>query len=65
MVMVCHEALQRLFERQGLQVAQFVTNGDQDDELYANTTIYIVQSIEAHQNSWGTSIRFAVSAQRF
>jgi hypothetical protein len=46
-VRVCHEVLQRLFEKQGLQVAQFVTNGDQDDEIYANAASLISEVIDS------------------
>ncbi len=46
-VRVCHEVLQRLFEKQGLQVAQFVSDGDQDDDLYSNAALLITQAIDA------------------
>jgi len=35
-VAVCHAVLERVFERQGLEVAQFVCNGPKDDELYTD-----------------------------
>jgi len=47
-VSVCQDVLQRLFERQGLQVALFVTDGDQDDEVYANAAALIVEVIEGN-----------------
>ena len=49
-VRICHDVLQRLFEKQGLQVAQFVSDGDQDDELYANAAILINASIDGDQS---------------
>jgi hypothetical protein len=35
-VPLCHSVIERIFEKQGLQVAQFAVDGEQDDELYAN-----------------------------
>lgn len=35
-VRLCHVALERVFERQGLQVAQFAHGGEESDELYEN-----------------------------
>lgn len=37
-VSVCHSSLEGVFERQGLQMAQFVTDGDGDDELYTDVS---------------------------
>lgn len=35
-VSVCHASLEKVFERQGLKLAQFIHNDDVDDELYTN-----------------------------
>jgi hypothetical protein len=35
-VATCHGVVERLFERQGLQLAQFATDGQDEDELYSN-----------------------------
>ena len=35
-VEVCHGVFERIFEKQGLQVAQFVADRDQDDDLFTN-----------------------------
>ena len=33
----CHKTLERLFEKQGLEMARFITNeDDEDDDLYSN-----------------------------
>ncbi|MCF3948189.1 hypothetical protein [Acidiphilium iwatense] len=47
-VAICQDVLQRLFEQQGLQVAQFVTDGDQDDELYANAAALITEAVDVN-----------------
>ncbi|WP_152047602.1 hypothetical protein [Aureimonas psammosilenae] len=35
-VTTCHSTLERVFERQGLNMALFITNGTEDDELYTD-----------------------------
>ena len=55
-VATCQDALQRLFERQGLEVALFVTNGEQHDELYMNATNLIVESLDANDALVGNPI---------
>lgn len=35
-VAVCHSSLERVFEHQGLKLAQFIDNADEDDELYTD-----------------------------
>lgn len=35
-VAACHSTLERVFEHQGLEMAQFVCNGPKDDELYTD-----------------------------
>lgn len=42
---VCHSTLERVFELQGLEVAQFITNGSRDDELYNNVTDILSQIV--------------------
>jgi len=63
-VKICHDVLQRLFEKQGLQVAQFVTDGDQDDDLYANAAILIASSIDSDSSLIGnrSTLRFACTS---
>lgn len=42
----CHETLERTFERQGLQVALYATDGAQDDELYTDVASILTQVVD-------------------
>lgn len=51
---VCHSVLERIFEKQGLEVALFVTDGEADDELFANAAdivSFAVEELEIGQES--------------
>ncbi len=62
-VTICHTALERVFERQGLQVAQFAHNGEEDDELYANVADLVAKLIdENHALDDRTTVRRIVLA---
>ncbi|MES2986607.1 MAG: hypothetical protein V4808_01750 [Pseudomonadota bacterium] len=45
-VKVCHAALEKVFEHQGLQLAQFVQNSEQDDELYTDVAAFATTVID-------------------
>jgi hypothetical protein len=45
-VSVCHDTLERVFERQGLGVALFATNGAQDDELYTDVASILTSAVD-------------------
>ncbi|SFP62353.1 hypothetical protein [Sphingomonas rubra] len=46
-VAACHETLERTFERQGLQVALYATDGAQDDELYTDVAALLTDVVDA------------------
>lgn len=46
----CHSTLERVFERQGLQVAQFATNGPMDDELYTDVAEILTSVVDSLPN---------------
>lgn len=50
-VAVCHSSLEAVFERQGLQMAQFVTDGDGDDELYTDVSKILSNVVDRLQVS--------------
>ncbi|MDK4739419.1 hypothetical protein PH547_11095 [Rhizobium sp. CNPSo 3464] len=45
-VATCHSSLERVFERQGLQMARFVTDGDGDDELYTDVAQIVSKEVD-------------------
>ena len=42
---VCHKTLERVFEHQGLKVAQFVTNDDVDDEMFTDVAEIATEAV--------------------
>jgi hypothetical protein len=42
---VCHTALERVFEHQGLKLAQFVQNAAEDDELYTDVARIATEAV--------------------
>jgi hypothetical protein len=49
-VEVCHQTLEKLFERQGLHVAQFMTDDDQDTDLVQNVADIIGAVLDSRPN---------------
>lgn len=47
----CHETLERVFERQGLEVAKFATNGIADDELYSDVATILSDFVDTLKNT--------------
>jgi hypothetical protein len=45
-VTTCHSVIERTFERQGLQIAQFVTTGDDGDGVYTNVAELVTAAID-------------------
>jgi hypothetical protein len=46
MLAACHETLERAFERQGLQVALYATDGARDDELYTDVAAILTDVVD-------------------
>lgn len=66
-VSACHSALERVFERQGLQVAQFACNGATDDELYtdvADILAAVVDRLQISDEDKGVVRRAALASLR-
>jgi hypothetical protein len=49
-VRLCHLTLERVFERQGLQIAQFAHSGEESDELYEDVAA-VVADLVAHDET--------------
>jgi hypothetical protein len=45
-VHACHDTLERVFEKQGLEVALFATNGARDDELYTDVSQLLTDAVD-------------------
>ena len=45
-VAACHSTLERVFEHQGLEMAQFVCNGPRDDELYTDVNEILSKEVD-------------------
>jgi hypothetical protein len=57
-VQTCHAVLERIFEHQGLEVARFASDGDEDDELYTNAADLIAEVVdEAKGNDHSATVR--------
>jgi hypothetical protein len=66
-VAACHSTLERVFERQGLQMAQFVCNGPADDDVYtdvAGILSEVVNRIEISAENKGIIRRAALASLR-
>lgn len=47
-VSTCHDVLERSFERQGLQVAVFASDGEPDDELYTDVASILANTLDEY-----------------
>jgi len=55
---LCHATLERIFERQGLQVAQFAHSGEESDELYQDVADVVAKIVdEASELDDRTTVR--------
>ncbi len=45
-IAVCHATLERVFESQGLEMAQFVCNGPKDDVLYTDVEEIVAKEVD-------------------
>lgn len=45
-ISVCHSTIERIFEKQGLEMAQFVTDSDLEDDLFANAADIVAALLE-------------------
>lgn len=63
---VCHQTLERVFERQGMQIAQFAHNGEGDEELYANVADIVANVVaeSCEQEDAGMVRRLALGVLR-
>lgn len=63
----CHSTLERVFEHQGLEMAQFVCNGPKDDELYTDVNEILskeVDKLEASPADKGRIRRYCLMVLR-